>query len=72
MSYSLVLDCGCTVYVSHDPLTNAQRSRVLERLGPTCAVSEHKVGARVFRQDLLIDPARGAGSKSSDERSADY
>jgi hypothetical protein len=55
MSYILVLECGCTVYVSHDALTNAQDSRVLERIGPSCHVSDHRVGARVFRTDLLLD-----------------
>jgi hypothetical protein len=53
MSYNLVLECGCTVYVSHDPLTNAQCSRVLERRGPNCPVRDHTVGARVFRSDLI-------------------
>lgn len=66
MSYNLILECGCTVYVSHDPLTNAQRSRVLERLGPTCPVSEHKVGARVFRQDLLTDRVRPAAANNNE------
>jgi hypothetical protein len=58
MSYILVLDCGCTVYVSHDAFTNAQRSRVLERRGASCPIPEHRIGARVFRRDLLADHGR--------------
>jgi hypothetical protein len=71
MSYVLVLDCGCTVYISHDALTNAQHSRVLERRGPSCSIAEHRVGARVFRGDLLADhtpPDRRAAEQPSSHR----
>jgi hypothetical protein len=69
MSYILVLDCGCTVYVSHDPLTNAQHSRVLERRGPRCSNADHRVGSRVFREDLLADLLPQERSDASGQRS---
>jgi hypothetical protein len=69
MSYILVLECGCTVYVSHDALTNEQHSRVLERRGPSCPIAEHRIGARVFRRDLLPDRGRHDGIEAGSERS---
>jgi hypothetical protein len=71
MSYILVLECGCTVYVSHDALTNAQHSRVLERRGPSCPIAEHRIGARVFRHDLLPDRERQSRLAAGGERSPD-
>jgi len=68
MSYILVLECGCTVYVSHDALTNVQHSRVLERRGPSCLIAEHRVGFRVFRSDLLPDPVRHDDHAAGSER----
>jgi hypothetical protein len=71
MSYILVMECGCTVYVSHDAWTNAQHSRVLERRGPSCPIAEHRIGARVFRGDLLGDRDPPCGLVAGAERSAD-
>jgi hypothetical protein len=71
MSYILVLECGCTVYVSHDELTNAQRSRVLERRGPSCPIPEHRIGARVFRRDLLPGGDTQNGTETGTQRPVD-
>jgi hypothetical protein len=71
MSYILVLECGCTVYVTHDALTHAHRSRVLERRGPSCSISEHRIGARVFRSDLLADRVKTSGLEFDGQQSPD-
>jgi hypothetical protein len=59
MSYTLTLDCGCTVYVACNPKTNAAHTRIIERRGPTCRVRKHEVGLKLHLWDLL--PDRGTG-----------
>jgi hypothetical protein len=57
MSHTLVLQCGCVVYVSCDPRTLVAHTRVVERRGATCPVRNHEVGARLFLWEIL--PERG-------------
>ena len=57
MSYTLVLQCGCVVYVSRDPRTLVAHTRIVERRGPACRVRNHDVGARLFLWEIL--PERG-------------
>lgn len=53
MSHTLVLQCGCVVYVSCDPRTLVAHTRVVERRGSTCPVKNHEVGARLFLWEIL-------------------
>jgi len=53
MSYTLMLPCGCTVYVSCDPITTIAHTRIIERHGAACAVRAHRVGARIFLWEIL-------------------
>jgi hypothetical protein len=60
MSHTLVLGCGCVVYVSCDPRTLVAHTRVVERRGPACPVKNHQVGARLFLWEILperVEPA---------------
>lgn len=53
MSYTLSLQCGCTVYVSCHPVTGIAHTRVIERRGSACAVRRHEVGLRLFLWEIL-------------------
>lgn len=55
MSYTLTLDCGCSVYVSCDPATKSAHTRILERRGTECPIRKHEVGFRLYLWDLLPD-----------------
>jgi hypothetical protein len=66
MSYTLTLDCGCTVRVLCDPGTKAARSRILERRGAGCPVRKHKAGLRLHLWDLLPDRGIAAGERRPD------
>lgn len=55
MSYTLTLDCGCSVYVSCDPKSHAAHTRILEQRGATCPIRKHEVGFRLYLWDLLPD-----------------
>jgi hypothetical protein len=57
MSHTLVLQCGCVVYVSCDPRTLVAHTRVVERRGPACPVRSHEVGARLFLWEILPERA---------------
>jgi hypothetical protein len=59
MSHTLVLQCGCVVYVSCDPRTLVAHTRVVERRGPACPVRSHEVGARLFLWEILPERAEG-------------
>jgi hypothetical protein len=56
MSYTLMLQCGCHVYVSCHPRTGVAHTRIIERRGPSCLVRQHEVGARLYLWELLPDP----------------
>jgi hypothetical protein len=71
MSYSLTLDCGCSVYVSCDPKTNTAHTRVLESRGTACTVRKHEIGFRLYLWDLLPDRGAAQGQRPSGEASAD-
>jgi len=53
MSHTVVLQCGCVVYVSCDPKTQVAHTRIVERRGQTCKVRNHDVGARLYLWELL-------------------
>src|SRR5262245_58558393 len=53
MSYNLLLDCCCTVYVACHPQTNEAHTRVIEFRGARCAVRRHEVGLKLYLWELL-------------------
>ncbi len=57
MSYNVNLPCGCTVYVSCDPLTGMAHTRILERRAQTCPNRRHETGSRVWLWEMLPTPA---------------
>ena len=60
MSYNLLLDCGCTVYVACHPQTKEAHTRIIEFRGTRCAVRRHEVGLKLYVWELL--PERAAAS----------
>ena len=56
MSYTLGLQCGCTVYVSCHPRTRIAHTRVIERRGDGCQSRKHRVGERLWIWEMLPDP----------------
>ena len=56
MSYTLTLQCGCTVYVACDPTTQVAQRRVIERRGARCRVRRHDVGVCLHLWEILPDP----------------
>jgi hypothetical protein len=56
MSYTLTLECGCTVYVSCHPITRVAHTRIIERRDPACKVRRHETGARVWLWEMLPTP----------------
>jgi hypothetical protein len=57
MSYTLTLNCGCTVFVREDPDGGTPPVRTLQGRGDDCRLARHAVGVRVWLWDLLPDPA---------------
>ena len=66
MSHTLVLQCGCVVYVSCDPRTLVAHTRVVERRGPTCPVKNHEVGARLFLWEILPERVDGITDETNE------
>jgi hypothetical protein len=64
MSYTIRLDCGCTVYVACDPKTGLSHSRMLELKGIGCHVRTHETGRRLYLWELLPQPATLPTSRS--------
>lgn len=58
MSYTVMLWCGCRVYVSCNPVTGIAHSRIVEARGTACPVRRHEVGARLWLWELLPDTTR--------------
>jgi hypothetical protein len=56
MSYNLVLQCGCVVYVSCHPATRIAHTRIIQSHAPECDVRRHEVGLRLFLWEILPDP----------------
>jgi hypothetical protein len=56
MSYNLVLQCGCVVYVSCHPKTRIAHTRIIQSLGARCEVRRHEIGLRLFLWEILPDP----------------
>jgi hypothetical protein len=57
MSYTLSLQCGCTVYVACHPQTRIAHTRVIQERGGACRMRMHAVGVRLFLWEMLPDPA---------------
>jgi hypothetical protein len=57
MSYTLVLQCGCVVYVSCHPKTRIAHTRIIQALGAECSSRRHEIGLRLFLWEILPDPA---------------
>jgi hypothetical protein len=55
MSYTLVLQCGCTVYVACHPRTRLAHTRIIEARSPHCTDRRHEVGARLWLWEMLPD-----------------
>ena len=58
MSYTLTLDCGCTVYVSAALTGSMIPTRVLQSRDPDCRVEGHRVGVRIWLWELLPQAVR--------------
>jgi hypothetical protein len=56
MSYTVILWCGCAVYVACNPQTRLAHTRVVERRGDRCPVRRHEVGARLWLWERLPHP----------------
>jgi hypothetical protein len=57
MSYTLTLQCGCTVYVACHPQTRIAHTRVIQGRGTACRTRAHAIGVRLFLWEMLPDPA---------------
>ena len=57
MSYTLTLQCGCSVYVACNPRTGLSHTRVIESRGAECRARRHEVGVRLFLWEILPDPS---------------
>ena len=57
MSYTLTLQCGCTVFVACHPATRIAHTRIIETRGPACRVRRHEVGLKLYLWEILPDPA---------------
>ena len=66
MSYTLVLQCGCVVYVSCDPHTLVAHTRIVERRGPACRVRNHEIGARVYLWEILPERVLSGNEEASE------
>ena len=66
MSYTLVLQCGCIVYVSCDPHTLIAHTRIVERRGLTCRVRNHEIGARVYLWEILPERLQPESDETND------
>ena len=53
MSHTLVLHCGCVVYVACDPKTLVAHTRIVESRGRACRIRNHEVGARLYLWEIL-------------------
>jgi hypothetical protein len=58
MSYTLLLHCGCSVYVSCNPATGVAHTRIIEQRGAGCPVRKHERGARLWLWEMLPDVRR--------------
>lgn len=63
MSYTLTLQCGCTIYVSCHPKTGLAHTRVIEFRGAQCRNRTHEPGARLWLWEILADPAHPAEAR---------
>jgi hypothetical protein len=53
MSYTVTLECGCTVYVACHPLSRVAHARVIERVGNQCNIRRHEIGLKLWVWELL-------------------
>jgi hypothetical protein len=66
MSYTLILQCGCVLYVACDPKTDVPHTRVVESRGANCRSRKHDVGARVYLWEILPDRVTDTVSRDGD------
>lgn len=55
MSYTLTLQCGCSIFVMSHPQSGIAHSRILERRGRFCSHRGHQAGMRLWLWDMLPD-----------------
>jgi hypothetical protein len=55
MSYTLVLHCGCKVYVACHPQTGVAHTRIMEERSADCRDRRHDVGTRLWLWEILPD-----------------
>jgi hypothetical protein len=55
MSYTLVLPCGCKVYVACHPRTGVAHTRIIEERSIDCRDRRHDVGTRMWLWEMLPD-----------------
>jgi hypothetical protein len=53
MSYTLTLQCGCSVYVACHPRTGVAHTRIIEFRGAACDIRRHEVGLRLALWEAL-------------------
>jgi len=68
MSYTLTLQCGCTVYVACHPLTRLAHTRIIQSRGASCRMRAHAVGVRLYLWEMLPDPVHRPRPDWSDSR----
>ncbi|HXG53806.1 MAG TPA: hypothetical protein VNJ03_00365 [Vicinamibacterales bacterium] len=54
-SYTVLLWCGCRVYVSCHPRSRLTNTRIVEKRGIGCGTRNHQVGTRLWLWELLPD-----------------
>lgn len=52
-SYTLILRCGCHVYVSCDPRSRPTNTRTVEKRGDECGNRNHQRGRSLWLWELL-------------------
>jgi hypothetical protein len=53
MSYNLMLQCGCLVYVACDPSSAVAHTRIIERRAAACRNRRHAVGVRLSLVEIV-------------------
>jgi hypothetical protein len=68
MSYNLMLNCGCALYVAVNPLTGVAHKRVIETRGPRCRIRQHEVGLQLSPWEAVALAHDSIRSQSQDGR----
>jgi hypothetical protein len=70
MSYTLLLHCGCTVYVFCHPDTGVAHTRIIEDRGVSCPHRNHERGARLWLWEMLPEVPPLASTTATQSRKA--